>query len=233
MVLGLEFRRFLVFICAASLVLALGTNTPVFPWLYRNIPGFDSFQAPSRYLIWLEVALCLAAALGAETWRRPERGGLYWTRLATAGAFAVALGAGLTWYLLGEVQPTFIRATALAGLWGMGAGLLSLAAPRSGGERDSPTRFHSTTWQWLVAGWIAADLLVAGMGLNPGIDLDAYRSSPAALELSKELDGHRLFLSPNHEQQLKFESFLRFDSFEPAKRWELLALHDPAEYEYF
>jgi len=222
MVLGLEFRRFLVFICATSLVLALGSNTPIFPWLYRNIPGFDSFQAPSRFLIWLEVALCLAAALGAETWRRPERGGLYWTRLATAGAFAVALGAGLTWYLLGEVQPTFIRATALAGLWGMGAGLLSLAAPRSGGERDRPIGVHSITWQWLVAGWIAADLLVAGMGLNPGIDLDAYRSSPAAQELSQELDGHRLYLSPNHEQQLKYESFLRFDSFEAAKRWDFL-----------
>jgi len=222
MVLGLKFRRFLVFICAASLILALGTNTPVFPWLYRHVPGFDSFQAPSRYLIWLEVALCLAAALGAETWRRPERSALYWTRLATAGALAVALGAGLTWYLLGEVQPTFIRATALAGLWGMGAGLLSLAAPRSRGERDSTTVIDSTIWQWLVAGWIAADLLVAGMGLNPGIDLDAYRSSPAAQELSQELDGHRLYLSPNHEQQLKYDSFLRFDSFEPAKRWELL-----------
>ncbi|OGO29694.1 MAG: hypothetical protein A2Z16_08435, partial [Chloroflexi bacterium RBG_16_54_18] len=222
MVLGLEFRRFLIFICAASLVLALGKNTPIFPWLYRYIPGFDSFQAPSRYLVWLEVALCLAAALGAETWRRPERGGLYWTRLATAGALAVALGAGLGWYLLGEVQPTFIRATALAGLWGLGAGLLSLAAPGSEVEREGEPRFNKTRWQWLVVVWIAADLLVAGMGLNPAIDLDAYRSSATAQELSQELDGHRLYLSPNHEQQLKYESFLRFDSFEPAKRWQLL-----------
>lgn len=217
--LGIGFRRFLILISAGSLLLALGQNTPLFPWLYRHVPGFDLFQAPSRYLLWLEVALCLAAALGAETWRRPQGGALYWTRLATAGALAVAIGAGLAWYFLGEVRPTFIRASALAGVWAIGAGVLSLAAPRGSLDHEAYPSTAHVAWQWLVIAWSAADLLVAGMGLNPGIPLQAYGRSLQAQQVSRQLSGHRLYLAPAEEQELKFGRFLRFDSFAPAQDW--------------
>jgi hypothetical protein len=80
-------------------------------------------------MIWAQIALALLAALGAQNWHRPEGWGLYWTRLGTMGAFAVSLGAGLAWYAMGAISPSFIRATALLGFWGLAAGLLSLAAP--------------------------------------------------------------------------------------------------------
>jgi hypothetical protein len=120
---------FLLAIFAIALLLALGKNTPVFPWLYRYVPTFAMFQAPTRWMLWAEFALALLAALGVAGWRRPAGSALYWTRLGTMGAFAVALGAGLAWYGMREISPTFIRATAMAGLWGLGIGLLSLAAP--------------------------------------------------------------------------------------------------------
>lgn len=143
---------FLCIIGLIGLILALGDNTPAFPWLYRHVPTFNMFQAPARWLLWVEFSLALLAALGAESWRKPQGWGLYWTRLGTAGAFSITLGAGYTWMLMGDISPSFIRATAMLGLWGIGAGLLSLAAP----EREPPT--HS------------AHLPVSNAAAAPGID---------------------------------------------------------------
>ncbi|RLC62076.1 MAG: hypothetical protein DRI80_07285, partial [Chloroflexota bacterium] len=51
-----------------ALVLALGKNTPVFPFLFRHVPGFNLFQAPARWLAVTDVALAALAALGAQWW---------------------------------------------------------------------------------------------------------------------------------------------------------------------
>ncbi len=120
---------FLALILVAALLLALGRFTPLFPWLYRNIPTFAMFQAPARWMLWVQLALSLLAAQGAQNWRRPEGWGLYWARLGTMGAFAVSLGAGLAWYSMGAISPSFIRATALLGFWGLAAGILTLTSP--------------------------------------------------------------------------------------------------------
>jgi len=126
-------RRYLTWFLAGliglSLVLALGKNTPVFPWLYRNIPTFAMFQAPARWLIWSVFALALLAGMGVEHWRQPHGWGLYWTRMWTMGAFAIMVGAGLAWLYLGTISPSFIRATALMGFFGVGIGILSQTAP--------------------------------------------------------------------------------------------------------
>ncbi len=213
---------FAIGIIAVSFLLALGKNTPVFPWLYRNVPTFDMFQAPARWLIWAEVALALLAGLGVEGWRRPEGRGLYWSRLGTMAAFAVMVGAvagvaaiersGLSF---GKVQPTFVPALAWMGLWGLGAGALNLlASPR--GEAQ-PRR----EWTWAVSLWLAADLLVAGWGLNPGIDLDVYRRPSTNANVGFFEDA-RIFYFPEDEQELKFEHFLNFASFEPSRDWHAL-----------
>jgi len=207
---------FLIAITALSLTLALGQNTPIFPWLYRHIPTFDMFQAPTRISIWAVFALSLLAGIGAERWRRPVKRGLYWTRLATAGAFAVSLGAGLAWYMLGDVRPTFIRATALAGLWGLGAGLLALIAPKTNGGKPRST----LRWQWAAALWVATDLLVAGWGLNPGIDLDFYRQPPPTVAQACEMTaGGRLYLLADDEYKIRYKRFFTFDTFDPSEDW--------------
>ncbi len=121
--------RFLWAAVGLSFLLALGKNTPVFLFLYRHVPTFDLFNAPSRYLVWAGFALPLLAGIGVENWRASHGRGLYWMRLATAGGFAVTLGAFVGWAFLGDVSPSFIRATALAGVWALGTGLLTLLAP--------------------------------------------------------------------------------------------------------
>ena len=219
---------------AVTVVLSLGKNTPVFPWLYAHVPTFDMFQAPARYLIWLEFALVLLAAIGLDRWRRPRGKALYWTRLATAGAFAVSAGAGLAWYLMGDIRPTFIQATALAGVWGLTAGVLSLLAPPAIGEKRTgkkkplqdveKKRLLQTSpalWGYAVLAFVAADLIVAGWGLNPGGDLNLYdgRANSNA-ELPELAGGQRLYLPPVEEQTLKFERFFLFDTFEAQQDWK-------------
>jgi len=131
------FVRFLWLVIVVAFLFALGSFTPLYPWLYRHVPTFSLFQAPARWLLWVEIALALLAAIGVDAWRRPRHAGLYWTRLSAAGAFAVALGAGLGWLLLGEVSPSFVRAIALFGFWGLGVALLSLYAPPAAESDDA------------------------------------------------------------------------------------------------
>ncbi|MFO8037177.1 MAG: YfhO family protein [Anaerolineales bacterium] len=207
-----SFPIFLFGIVIVSFVLAMGKNTPIFPWMYRHIPTFDLFQAPTRINIWAVFALSVLAGIGVGQWRRPEDKGLYWTRLATAGAVAVAIGAGATWFLIDSIKPTFIRATALAGLWGLGAGALSLLVPQK--KRDQ-RRF--AWWKWGVTVWVTVDLLVAGWGLNPGVTLDFYREKD-----TKGGKKERLYLPPQEEYEIKYQHFFSFESYRPAHDWQAL-----------
>jgi hypothetical protein len=202
---------FLVVILFISLLLALGQNTPVYPWLYEHVPTFDMFQAPTRISIWMVFGLVILAGIGVEQWRRPEDRGLYWTRLGTAGAFAVTLGAGIAWLAMGDIRPTFIRATAIAGFWGLGSGILSLTAPEKEDEKK-----RQPLWEWAVVLWIVFDLVVAGWGLNPSVNLDFYQKTPETVEKVKDLlDDGRLYLVLEDETDIKYERFLRFDTFFP------------------
>ena len=42
-------------------VFALGVNTPIFPFLYRNIPTFNLFQGPVRWHLWTVFGLSVLA----------------------------------------------------------------------------------------------------------------------------------------------------------------------------
>jgi hypothetical protein len=91
---------------------------------------------------------------------------------------------------MSEVEPSTIRAVALAGLRGVGIGILTLTAPAE--TRSSAHRSLATPWAWAVVLLVMADLLVASWGLNPGIDLDFYRyPSPTAAQV-REAAGRSL-----------------------------------------
>jgi hypothetical protein len=199
--------RFAWIVTVAGFLLALGKNTPIFPFLYDYVPTFNMFNGPARWLIWSLFGLSLLAAIGVERWRTPTGRGLYWMRLATAGGFAITLGAFLAWAFLSEINSTFIRATAMTGMWALGAGLLTLFIPTSEKNR----RF--LTWQWLVVFWVGLDLLVAGWRLNPTIRADFFQ--PNHVWGETDLEGKRVFLSVDEETYLKFRRFFRFEDFRP------------------
>lgn len=199
--------RFAWAVTVIGFLLALGKHTPVFLFLFDHVPTFDMFNAPARWLIWPVFGLTLLASIGVDRMKKPVGRGLYWLRLATAGGFAVTLGAFLGWYLLSDVNTTFIKSTALAGMWGLGAGLLSLFIPP--GDQTKQRKI----WQWLVIAWVCLDLWTAGRALNPSIDIHFYDPGPG---LNAEiLQGKRSYMSLADENYLKFRRFFRFDDF----RW--------------
>ena len=224
------FAFFLLAVILVAFTLALGKNTPVFPWLYWHIPTFDMFKSPTRYSIWAIFALTLLAARGVDTWQRPTGRGLYWTRLATMGAFAVTLGAGLGWYALRNLPDfhiSFVRALTLAGVFGLGVGALALLAPQPG---SSPRWVRA--WGQAVTLFVAADLLVTGWGLNPGIALDFYAAPPDANEFRIAIsekpgellarDGQpagRVYLSISDEDALRYDRYFIFETFDPGPDW--------------
>lgn len=214
----LQSRRlawWLLGVAAVSLLLALGDNTPVFPWLFAHVPSFDMFQAPARFSLWAVLALSLLAGLGVQYWRKPEGRGLYWSRLAVAGSVAVLLGAGVGVLLQGtgrfDIPDSYIRAMLVLGSTLLLFTILTLRA----WSLPEPTR------HWLLAGLVAAELLLAGWGLNPGAPLSLYDPQPQHAALAAQLDGGRIYIPADDERVLKFEHLLRFDIFHSADPREL------------
>jgi hypothetical protein len=197
-----------------TFILALGKNTPIFPWLYRNVPGFDMFQAPTRYTIWAVTGLAILAGIGIDGWRRPSGRGLYWTRLATAGCLAVVITAGVGWLLLDIERDSLFLGAAKAGFWGILLGILALRAPAR--EVKDP----AGAWTWGVSLVVAADLILAGWGLNPAVPRDLYAgTSPTAAQIRSASGGGRLYLRAEDEYDLKFERFFRLDTTNPGEEW--------------
>ena len=204
---GMGFRpltRFLAALVVFSFLLALGSNTPVFPFLYRHVPTFDLFQAPSRISILAILSLALLAGIGAQSWAAALSSfSRKQARRLTAVSLAVAL-AGLSALLwMPFLPPSFGRAVFTAGLVALGAAALGLAK-----KRDA-------RWRLLAVSLIAADLLAAGWGLNPGVDATFFsESAPNAAVLADEIGAGRLYLFAEDAYEMTFEAFFRFDTFE-------------------
>ena len=209
---------FLGVVILVVFLIAMGRNTPLFPWLYDNVPTFDMFQAPTRISILAIFALCVLAAIGADSWTQPGKRQRYWLRLGVMAAVAVSIGAGLALLLTRsvslEIRPSFIRGAAWLGLWAACLGLLALKLPASKSLHGEQQDWG--WWQWSVIIVIGLNLIVAGWGLNPSVELSVYSEpSPSADVVRENLAGGRLFLGSADEEALKFDRFLRFDTFMP------------------
>ncbi|MEE8391282.1 MAG: YfhO family protein [Anaerolineae bacterium] len=194
-----------------SLVFALGKNTPVFPFLFRHVPGFDLFQAPARWLAVTTVALAALAALGAQWWPVGHRG-------RRRGALGIVLGASL--FIGGLAAPrlildmpvTFGPATARLGGMLVGAGVLALV------RRDA------AWWRAAVGAFVALDLLFFGWTLVPtvgrslydgGTEVAAFLSGePGPVRVYWPVDPVRPDSEYGAEYRVKF-SYLTFDDFGP------------------
>jgi hypothetical protein len=212
------FLGFLLVIILIAFLLALGSNTPIFPWLYNNVPTFDMFQAPTRITILAVFSLTLLAAIGLDSWRRPGERGMYWLRLGVMAAIAITLGAVIAMIFSRSfewgIRQSFIRATAMVGFWGVVLGVLALNTPIR--VSSHPRNEKWSWWEWAVILFVAVDLVVAGWNLNPGVELSVYTNpSPTVNEVRSKIQSGRLYLPSEEEEQLKFERFLRFDSFQP------------------
>lgn len=202
---------FLWVVVLGTIVLALGKNTPVFPFLYQYIPTFDMFNAPVRYMIWMEISLVILAGAAVDLfWSTPTGKGLYWLRLATAGGAAVTIGAFFAWRWMDQVNLTFIRSTAISGIWALGLGLLTLT------KTQAEIKGQSKLWSGFVVGVIVVDLLTASWNLVPFIDRSFFDNLVSGEERDISLSGdERIYISLTDEVNLKYDRFIRFQDYYP------------------
>ena len=206
-----KMSRFLWVMVIVSVLLALGKNTPIFKFLYHYIPTFDMFNAPARYLIWAEFSLVVLAGIGFENWHRPQGKALYWTRLATMGGLAVTLGAFAGWYLLRDIAPSFVRAVAIAGLFSLATGILTLFHPQN-------TSLRYSLWKISLVLIIGVDLLIEGRNLLPSVDMSFYTSKIPHNGLTPFFTG-RTYIHPDQEYFIKFKRFLTFSDYSISEEW--------------
>ncbi|MGQ0603723.1 MAG: hypothetical protein ACT4QE_18745 [Anaerolineales bacterium] len=220
-----HYPRFLVFLLPLALLLALGRNTPVFPFLYQFAPSFNLFQAPTRMMIWFVFALSLLAGWGADprAAHSPPRGRqLYWTRLGAAGAVSIVLTCIAALFIVspatevGRQLLTVAQAVLVAGINLFIAAILSLLKPEM--ISVETTRWvvfrrgvSMVRWELLVAVCLAGDLIYANAGIHPPAPADVYRSrTESGAALVGELNGRRLFYFPDEESTVKFDPFFSF-----------------------
>lgn len=218
---------FLFMVCLISFLLAFGKNTPIFPFLYENIITFDMFQAPTRYSLWAQFSLALLAGIGFDTWKKPTKESVYWLRLGIAGAFAVAIGAGFTQLLFGDViNSTFIRATSRLGFYLVGVGLLLYFFPYGRDTNKSSERvenpINQIIWETCVVLFLMMDLFSASWGHNPSTHRAIYQQRQIFSQIGGILKDGRIFLPEKYEYDLKFKIFMRFDTYRGVDEWTKL-----------
>lgn len=193
-----QYVPLLVVLAFVSLLLAFGKNTPIFPFFYRFVPGFNLFQAPARMLIWYTFAISLLAGVGAHLWQASERK-RYWARLSIAGSLAIVLLCVVGTYTLTNARAIVIG----AGLaWAAAIGAVAFILLLLQGEGG--------WWRWAVIALITLDLGWAGLRATPLTTQAFYKRTPAFTQ-----NNGRLFEFAADEYRVKFVDLLPFNSFEP------------------
>ncbi len=153
-----------------SVTLALGKNTPLFGFLYQNIPSFNMFQAPSRWIILTCFSLAILSAIGfdlfykAGNWQRKRI--ILFMVLFTA----VIIAGGVTMIILPDIPKTMSISLIRAGVIGFCSMLLLILIPN--GSKDGKLL-------WVVSGMIfitAIDLWTNGYLLNPFTSTAIYKN---------------------------------------------------------
>jgi hypothetical protein len=214
-----KLNLYLCLVMVISFILALGKNTPIFPFLFNHVPTFDMFQAPTRWTILIIVSLSILAGSGFENFSRPTGRKLYWTRLGIAGAIAIVFGAGAGWFALSNQNDTTRLQTmssslAILGIILSGGGILYLLLP----TREQRKNIHTVWWIFFFV-WITIDLCFAGFGLNPAGELEIYRFPS---RLSEQNISGRVYMPPDVENGLKFDHYFKFETFHSVDDWTAL-----------
>jgi hypothetical protein len=202
-------------IVLVGFVLALGEHSPIFPFLYQNVPTFDVFQAPVRWHLWTVFALSVLAGIGVQSWGK-GKWRIFWTRLATAG---FTFGAVVAMFAIPRFMPALlegensvaflINAIVSTAIIGAIAGVLTLLQPEKGTRWEG---WHDA-WAALVLIVIVLDLGWAAWGLNPTVPNEFYDRGQA--------EGERYYWTEEAARTVQYEQFLPFDDYHIAtENWQ-------------
>ncbi len=129
-------------VAVLGIVVSLGAETPVFPWLFEHVPGFDLFRFPEKYFFLTAFVGALLAAFGVEA-------------LATAGVRRADVAAGIIYGLIpfGALVAICTWPDAVRD-WALGFGNLRMGADY---------RWAEEVWRRNIVEWGALSTCVAGL----------------------------------------------------------------------
>jgi hypothetical protein len=187
-----------------SIILAMGKNTPIFPFLYRHFPGFDMFQAPARLMVLAVFSFALLAGMGVRYWKKPEGKSLYWTRLGTAGSAAI-IATSLIVRRINIIQKESIpTAFFTLGLFLFLYGVLGLTIGMKGVAKK--------VWIMVVLVSLSLDLYMANNRLISWIDANIFNGNNNSI--ADNDDGNFFVYFPEQDlYNIKFNKFLQFSDF--------------------
>ncbi len=210
---------FFAFLSLLSLILAMGRNTPVYPLIFKYVPGFGAFRAPARFLLFYTFGVSTLAGIGADRFRLTYRT-QYVARLTAAGAGAMLVISLVMQQISSQIdlaiKPTFAPAVARFALWlGLSVILLLLRGrePNDTDSRVARSPLPLGIWRGLTVSLIAIDLALFAAPLTPTIDPALYRTTTNAERfLLTQVDENRLFATYNYDYDTKFNGYLDLSS---------------------
>lgn len=211
---------FWLIVVVIGFVFALGINTPIFPFLYRNVPTFNLFQAPVRWHLWTVVGLSVLAGIGVSVWERTRHWRRWTTRALVAFAGVATLGFFAQLFTGADNVTIALLANAMltAGLLGMVAGVLMLMLPEQGAPGYG-------FWSVLLLVIVAADLVLASWGLNPAVAPEAFDTTEAS---TVQTTARRYWMA-DAEKTVKYDDYLRFTDYRVAQEhWSDMRITDLA-----
>ncbi|HAL16946.1 MAG TPA: hypothetical protein DCP32_09390 [Anaerolineaceae bacterium] len=205
---------FLWVITISGTLLALGANTPIFPWLFHNIPTFEMFQAPARWMIWPTFALALLAGLAADRWTQPGKKGRVAFNLITFGGLILAASTVLVSMALPQVKSGMVRGLILFGLASTVSAFIA---------RRLPTVGRLSGWGYVASAWILVDLLIAQAVVSPTIPVKIFNTAHSQIEqINKTLEGARVWIDPEDQYEIVYNRLFDFADFGSGKDWSRL-----------
>ena len=192
-----------------AILLALGSNTVIFPFLFKTIPTFDMFNAPARIMVVAVFFMCWLAGMGISCWAKPRSKQKKWIKRLMVIGISLVLGVIIARLTLPWIKATFFFPVALLGISISITFWLMLTQP-------DPDKLKK--WEVYVFTFVLLDLLLPGIGFNPYIGNSFYqRNSNSTLEYNG-----RYFLDQKNEYLLKFSKYLRFNDFSAPGDWQLM-----------
>jgi hypothetical protein len=195
--------RFFALVIIVTLFFAFGNSTPLYPFLYRNVPTFALFQAPARWLLLTVFALITLAAVAARHWTPLPR------RTRPRVIFMVVLSTviGMAGYAQASAAASDTLKQLSFGLVGVGVlGVLSaiivLVQPDTTSQRWN-------IWTFAVWVFVAADLVFAHIALNPTTSADFYTPRRDGIAA-------RAYWNPRTLDTVQFSEFLPFRDYRVA-----------------
>jgi hypothetical protein len=205
---GLRWTAFWIAVSAVSVLLALGSHSPLYRFLFEWIPPFRPFRYPEKFLLIGALAVSVFAAQGTDRWleigQRPaEEGGIprrasVWLPILAGGALYIGLAASLAWVdgllpaACGDWLGEALLCEDMAGATGLYAGIAMRIATlvvclgvvtwlyRSG-------RLRRSLASAIVVALAVVDLTLAHREVNPSVESDVYVTAPWTADALDEL----------------------------------------------